>query len=150
MPLITLPNPILASVALPVDFETDKDILRSLMYDMVETLGSGPTSGVGLAANQVGVLKRVILLGKSPYVPKAYFAINPSFKPVNNTAERNQKEGCLSDPGNRYDITRFNQIDVEYYSQDGQLIKARLSGLHSRIFQHEVDHLNGINIRDKS
>ena len=146
MPIITLPNPILFTPAKPVDFASSDDLakLDPLIADMHETLAKG--KGVGLAANQVGSLLRVVMVHAAPYT---IVAINPVFRTVNGTENDTIEEGCLSDPGNRYLVSRPKQIWLEYYTREGKLVKKRVGGMEAKIWQHEIDHLNGINIKDK-
>jgi peptide deformylase len=142
MPLVTLPNPVLYQVSEPINFETESTLLISLLNHMQEVMKAG--NGVGLAANQVGVAKRVIVLNQHPFE-----AVNPSYVPVNGTEMDSMEEGCLSDPGKRYLVSRPKQVWVEYYTRSGELKKDRFGGLKAKIWQHECDHINGINISQK-
>lgn len=146
MKIVLYPDPALTSKALPVEFpltEEGKKGLESLLFGMKEVMLNG--NGVGLAANQVGVLLRVIVIKQHPFE-----CINPSFRVVDNTELVEMEEGCLSQPGRKVNVIRPNQIWVEYYTRTGKQVKSRMGGTLARIYLHEVDHLDGINIGIKS
>ena len=139
--ILTEPDPFLRQKSVKVDQVTDET--RSLMDDMLETMYAAP--GIGLAAIQVGVAKRVIVLDLSskeePNKPMHF--INPE---VITKSEENlaYEEGCLSVPGQFAEIERPNTCEVEYLDYNGkkQLLKA--DGLLATCIQHEMDHLEGI------
>jgi peptide deformylase len=117
--------------------------LRGLMDDMLETMYAAP--GIGLAAVQVGVLKRVIVIDISKEKEKKnpIFLINPEivFKSKNTSI---YEEGCLSLPGYFAEIERPTECQIEYIDYDGKKKEMRANGLLATCIQHEVDHLNGI------
>ena len=97
-------------------------------------------AGVGLSANQCGVRARIFVIGTEEF---QIACINP--KIINTYNEKvKMNEGCLSSPGLFVKIPRYNAIDVEYYDENGQLVKTMLEGITAQCFQHELDHLNGI------
>ena len=115
----------------------DSSVLR-LAYDMIDTMQEA--SGVGLAANQVGVLRRVIVIQLPEEEPRIY--INPEI--VHREGEREVEEGCLSVPGYKGFITRSIWVKFSALDHTSTLIKLKADGLLSQALEHEVDHLNGI------
>lgn len=111
--------------------------MKILAKNMLETLYDAP--GVGLAAPQVGVLERIIVVdvGEGPIV-----MLNPEI--VSGEGEMRDVEGCLSVPGRNEYITRAQNIVVTGLDLNGKKVRRDASGLLARVFQHEIDHLNGI------
>jgi peptide deformylase len=151
--IITLPNKALRSKARKVT-SFDKE-LQTLIDDMIETMRAAP--GVGLAAPQVDVPIRVIVVefreeqeeedDETP--PKLYTLVNPEI--VRAAAEEELgTEGCLSIPGIVGDVERPISVTVKGSNRRGQPVKIKASGWLARIFQHEVDHLNGILFVDRA
>ena len=139
--ILTEPNPILRQKSLPVD-KVDKD-LQNLMDDMLETMYAAP--GIGLAAIQVGVPKRVIVLDidqKEGSKNPMFFA-NPEIieKSKNNLT---YEEGCLSVPGQFAEIDRPDKCHIKYMDYHGQPKEIMAEGMLSTCAQHEIDHLEGI------
>ncbi len=122
--------------------EFDTLDLRQLIDDMFETMYAG--GGVGLAAPQIGVLKRVAVIdrstGKDP--AQKIVLINP--KIINVQGTQHGAEGCLCFPGFMEHVTRAMRISVEAGNPEGESIQLQEEGLLARVFQHEIDHLNGI------
>jgi len=119
---------------------------QTLIDDMVETMRAAP--GVGLAAPQVNVPLRVIVVEFNESEdeearPILYICVNPKISPT-STEEEIGTEGCLSIPGIVGDVSRPIAVSVKYLNRHGQPMKLKASGWLARIFQHEVDHLNGI------
>ena len=139
--IITEPNKILRKKSLKVE-QVDKD-LQTLMDDMLETMYAAP--GIGLAAIQVGVPKRVIVLDlaqkDSPKNPM-YF-VNPEIieKSKNNST---YEEGCLSVPGQFAAIDRPDKCHIKYLDYHGQPQEIKAEGMLATCIQHEIDHLEGI------
>jgi peptide deformylase len=134
-------NDLLRGTAQPVQ-TIDKTIVN-LGKKMVETMKK--KGGVGLAAPQVGVMKRIIV---TTLQSMSYVMINPeilSFSAECSTRE----EGCLSLPQKFGDVTRSEKITVRYMNIEGEKKEDVLSGLEARIVQHEIDHLNGILFTDR-
>lgn len=122
--------------------------LEPLLQDMWETMADA--NGAGLAAPQIGVLQRVVIFGcqtnprypDAPAVPETVL-INPVITPLSEVQEDGW-EGCLSVPGMRGIVPRFHDIRYQGYDQYGNTIDREASGFHSRVVQHECDHLDGI------
>ena len=136
LPLVILPDPLLRAKAKRIR-QIDNSIVR-LADDMVETMRFH--NGVGLAANQVGVLKRVVVLE----VPEDFLRvlINPEI--IKKNGEREVEEGCLSVPGYRGLVTRSIWVKARSLSIDGAEIRLKAEGLLAQALEHEIDHLNGI------
>ena len=141
MPLVLLPQPVLRQVAQPVDDITD-DILQ-LANNMAETMYAAP--GIGLAANQVGLLKRVIVMdcARDGEPPALWKMFNPE---IIWLSEENTKmeEGCLSIPGHNAEVVRPSEVHVSYLDIEGQMQEMQATGLLAACVQHEIDHLNGV------
>ncbi len=126
---------------------------RQLITAMQATLAT--TAGVGLAAPQIGVSQRVIIVASKPTAryPKAplmepTIMLNPAFKPLSDTKEKDW-EGCLSVPGIRALVPRFREIMIHYSDEQGNSVETRLEGFVARVFQHEFDHLEGMVYLDR-
>ncbi len=119
--------------------------VRELIRDMLETLAD--EKGVGLAAPQVGVALRVCV-AFDPEIEKTWVFINPSV--MREEGEEIDEEGCLSFPGLVGLIPRATKIWVKYHDEDLREKRETFEGLLARIVQHEIDHLNGITIKDTS
>jgi peptide deformylase len=119
------------------------DELKRLMNDMLETMYAAP--GIGLAAVQVGVLKRLIVIDISKEKEKKnpLFLINPEIISKSKNTKV-YEEGCLSLPGYFAEIERPAECQIEYIDYDGKKRDMKVNGLLSTCIQHEVDHLNGI------
>ncbi len=140
-PILTEPNKLLRQISEPVKIVGDEE--RRLMDDMLETMYAAP--GIGLAAIQIGVPKRIIVMDISRDENKKdprYF-VNPVIKNKNDDKSK-YEEGCLSVPDQFAEIERPNSCEVEYLDYNGkkQLLKA--DGLLATCIQHEMDHLEGI------
>ena len=139
--ILTEPNKVLRQVSMSVDKVGDEE--RELMDDMLDTMYDAP--GIGLAAIQIGVPKRIIVMDISRDKDKKeprYF-VNPIIKKKNEEKAK-YEEGCLSVPDQFAEIERPNTCEVEYLDYYGkkQLLKA--DGLLATCIQHEMDHLEGI------
>ena len=139
--ILTEPNKVLREKSLSVE-KVDKD-LQELMDDMLETMYAAP--GIGLAAIQVGIPKRVIVLDLTPKdKPRnPMFFINPEIidKSENNST---YEEGCLSVPGQFAEIDRPDKCHVRYLDYHGQSKEIKAEGMLATCIQHEIDHLEGI------
>ena len=135
------PNKLLRQISKPVEKVGDEE--RALMDDMLDTMYDAP--GIGLAAVQIGIPKRIIVMDISRDESKKEprFFVNPIIKNKNEKKAK-YEEGCLSVPDQFAEIERPNTCDVEYLDYDGkkQLLKA--DGLLATCIQHEMDHLEGI------
>jgi peptide deformylase len=134
------PDPVLRQKAVPI-MEIDEAI-RTLAADMAETMYAAP--GVGLAAPQVGVSKRMAVLDCSPKDgPRQLItAINPEI--VSREGESVEEEGCLSVPGYYAPIHRAAKVRVRYQDLEGRTMECEAEGLLAVAFQHEIDHLDGV------
>lgn len=126
----------LRKVSDPWDFEKDGDpteLIRAMTKIMFEN------NGIGLAAPQVGVNKRIFIMGNHE---KLIACINPEI--FESSEEVQSQEGCLSFPNLWLNVKRPDIVKVRYQQISGSVIEQELGGLPSRVFQHEFDHLNGI------
>ncbi|MCH9765270.1 MAG: peptide deformylase, partial [Alphaproteobacteria bacterium] len=139
-PILTLPDPILREVSTPIETVSD-EVLR-LADDMLETMYDAP--GVGLAAVQVGVLKRLIVLDVADETEdrKPLVLINPEIVKVGEEV-RSHEEGCLSIPDVLVEIERPSPVTVRYRDRTGSKRELEASGLLGTAIQHELDHLDG-------
>ena len=119
------------------------DRIRTLMNDMVETMYAN--DGVGLAAPQVGILKRVIVIDVED--GNIYKMANP--KIISESGEEAAEEGCLSVPEKRGLVVRPMKVVVEYTDENNQAKKLEAEGLLARAICHEIDHLNGVLFIDR-
>lgn len=136
------PDPVLREIAKPVPKVTP-NILK-LIDDMADTMYDA--GGVGLAAPQVGIQKRVIVLDPHDGETELIELINPEI--IHADGEQLGAEGCLSIPGLNGDVNRKLNISVTGWDRDGNEIIIEASDYLARIFQHEIDHLNGILFTD--
>ena len=127
------------------DFQGDE--IQRIIKTLQDTLAT--TQGVGIAAPQISVSKRIILIASRPTsrYPSAPLMeptvmINPAFQTLSDTREKDW-EGCLSIPGIRALVPRYKEILINYTNLQGGLMEARLEGFVARVFQHEFDHLEG-------
>ncbi|MCA1933315.1 MAG: peptide deformylase [Calditerrivibrio sp.] len=137
------PDQVLRKKALEV--ESFDNSLRELVENMAETMYSAP--GVGLAAPQVGVSKRLFIIDISEKKDNLNVFINPVI--VNAEGEILEEEGCLSLPGEYANVIRSREVEVLAYDLEGKQFSLKADGLMSRAIQHELDHLNGTLFIDK-
>jgi peptide deformylase len=137
LPILEFPDPRLRTVAKPVE-TVDADLVR-LIDDMFETMYAAP--GIGLAATQVDVHRRLLVLDVSEDKSRPMVFINPEIL----SAEGHQvyQEGCLSVPGIYADVTRANSVRVRALDRDGAAFELEADGLLAVCIQHEMDHLAG-------
>jgi len=148
--IVTLPDPVLRRKARKVTEFTPE--LQTLIDDMVETMRAEP--GVGLAANQVGVSWRVIVVEygdeeDEEVPPKLYVVVNPEFSRLSKEMIVGT-EGCLSIPGYVGNVERYESLTVKGLNRRGQPVTIKAKGWLARIFQHEVDHLDGVVFTDRA
>ena len=144
--IVADPDPILHKVAKKVsDLELKMPLTQQLIDDMLETMHAAP--GIGLAAPQVGIGKRIIVvhIGEES---GPYAVINPVLS--NFEGEAVATEGCLSIPGIVGDVTRAEKCTITGVDRKGRKFELEAEGLVARCFQHEVDHLDGVLITDKA
>ena len=141
LPIIIAPDPRLKQISAPV--ARVDDATRRLMDDMLETMYQAP--GVGLAAPQVGVLRRIIVLdaANKDEPRRPYAMVNPELVQVSDQDMRSE-EGCLSLPDHYADVVRPADIRVRYLDHEGEIRELDAEGLLATCIQHEMDHLEGI------
>ena len=139
--IIIEPDPILRKESIPIEQVDDE--LRNLLDEMLKTMYSA--SGIGLAAVQIGILKRLIVIdiSKEDQSKNPIFLVNPeiTFKSKKTSV---YEEGCLSLPGHFAEIERPAECKVNYIDYNGQKKELQANGLLATCIQHEIDHLNGI------
>ena len=138
LPILRFPDPRLKKVAQPVT-KVDASI-RKLAADMAETMYEAP--GIGLAATQVDVHKRVVVIDISEDKNDLHVFINPELSQCDGA--QTGEEGCLSVPGIYDKVERAEQVTVSYLDLEGQPQTLRAEGLLAVCLQHELDHLNGL------
>ena len=143
--IVKYPHPVLKKKCEPVG-EIDEEV-RKLIDDMRETMYGA--SGVGLAACQVGVSRKVIVLDVSPLDPQHNFLalINPEI--ISEEGEVDHEEGCLSVPDYLEKIKRKEKVCVRGVSPEGTEVEINGDGIFAIALQHEIDHINGILILDR-
>lgn len=162
LPLVIAPDPLLKQVSKPV--EKVDDALRAFMNDMVATMYS--EAGIGLAAVQVGVLKRIVVMDVDYEVEDHHhhhhgeecggvhvknenplFLVNPEI--IESSEETNiYNEGCLSFPGARSEVERPSTVKVKFLDYHGQEQILEMDEILATCVQHEIDHLNGVTFVD--
>lgn len=115
--------------------------IKKLATDMAETMAK--ERGIGLAAPQVGVLKRLIVVQPDPQVPEIFALINPVISKKSRTKIK-KEEGCLSFPNIFLMISRHKKIEIQAIDLNGEEIKIEAEGVAAQVIQHEMDHLDGI------
>ena len=138
LPILCYPDPKLHMVASPV--QTVDGRIRALVSDMLETMYEA--KGIGLAASQVDVHERLIVIDVSEERNAPLVLINPGLSWTSPGKHLNE-EGCLSVPGIYDGVERAHQVRVSALDQDGQPITIEAEGLESICLQHEIDHLQG-------
>ncbi len=141
LPIITAPDPRLKKLSKPVD-TVDAEVGR-LMDDMLETMYDAP--GVGLAAPQVGVLKRVIVVdvADKDSEPQPLMLANPELTWVSDE-DTSYEEGCLSLPEHYAEVVRPAAVKLRYLDRQNEIRELAADGLLATCIQHEIDHLDGI------
>jgi peptide deformylase len=140
LPIRLFPDPVLRQRSLEV--EKLDGTLAQLAQDMIETMYAAP--GVGLAAPQVGVQRRLFVydIGDGPSA-----VVNPTI--VESSGEWSYEEGCLSIPGLSWELVRPREVLLRGYSLDGEEFEIEADELLARCFQHEMDHLDGILVLER-
>lgn len=127
---------LLRNYAEPYNFAVDGDpteLIKQMTRVMFEN------NGIGLAAPQVGVLKRLFIMGNTD---KLIVCINPTL--ISGGESYRDLEGCLSFPNLWLHVSRYKQIQARYQDIQGNLVETKLDGLIARVYQHELDHLDGV------
>ena len=135
--ILEFPDPRLRTRAVAVDSVDDE--LRSLIDDMFETMYAAP--GIGLAATQVDVHRRLLVTDVSPDKSEPYVLINPEI--IEKDGVTVTEEGCLSVPGYYEEVERAEHIRVRFLDRDGNEVEMEAEGLLAVCIQHEMDHLEG-------
>ncbi len=132
-------NPVLRKVAEPVTEINDE--IKKIVSDMLDTMYA--SEGVGIAAPQIGVSKRIIIVDTNPAdaSTKPLIIINPEI--VEASGEIKEQEGCLSIPDVRSEVKRYERVVVEGLDLEGNKIRVEGADLLARALQHEIDHING-------
>jgi peptide deformylase len=143
--ILHYPDPILKRVAAPV--QVFDPALKTLAADMAETMYAAP--GVGLAAPQVGISQRLVVIDCAPKgtPPQLLQVVNPEI--VGREGETFEEEGCLSIPSYFARVPRSAQVRVRFLDLDGKPQELTAEGLLAIAFQHEIDHLDGILFVDR-
>ena len=141
LPILTAPDPVLKSKAKPVAAVDAR--ITALMEDMLETMYKAP--GIGLAAPQVGVLERVVVMdiGKTEETRQPIRMANPEIIWVSDT-DNTYEEGCLSVPEHYSNVVRPAEVKVRYLDHTGKPQEIHAEGLLATVVQHELDHLDGV------
>ena len=134
-------DPLLRKKSRPVERVTEK--YKTLLDDMVETMYED--KGVGLAAPQIGILRRLIVVDVGEGV---YKMVNPEIV-WQSEEQQLDIEGCLSVPEFNGTVYRPNEVEVQYLDENGEERRIKVSGLFARCLCHEIDHLDGILFRDR-
>ena len=147
-----LGDPVIRKISEPVK-NIDSSEIRNLIDDMTATVKDA--NGVGLAAPQIGISLRIFIIDSQPnerYPNAPKFGplamINPKIISKGESKEK-EWEGCLSIPGIRGHVARYKSLEVEYYTRDGKHHREKLDGFPAKVFQHELDHLDGIVFLDR-
>jgi peptide deformylase len=137
--ILVFPDPRLRTLAEPImDFD---DSLKKLSEDMLETMYEG--SGIGLAATQVNVHKRIIVVDISEEKNSPLILVNPTLKKIINPEKKSYSEGCLSVPGFYEELSRPSSVEINASDVNGDEVNIVTEGLLSVVIQHEMDHLDG-------
>ncbi len=141
MPIITAPDPRLKKVSHPVEYVDDG--VRRLMDDMLQTMYAAP--GVGLAAPQVGVLKRVIVVdvARADGKPQPIRLANPQIVDASDELSAFE-EGCLSLPEHFAEVKRPDMVRISYLDYENKICERDMDGFLAKCIQHEIDHLDGV------
>jgi peptide deformylase len=139
-PILTVPDPVLKQVSKAVDAVTDET--RALMDDMLETMYAAP--GIGLAAVQIGVPLRVIVmdLAKEGEEPAPRYFVNPELLEFDGEKQP-YEEGCLSVPDYFDEVERPKRVRLRYLNYKGEQVEEWAEGMYAVCIQHEMDHLEG-------
>ena len=141
MKILLVPHPVLRQKANKLEIIEKEDL--QIAYQMMETMIKAP--GVGLAANQVGLLKQIVTINfedKESDKKDSYILFNPKIKKYSKETII-MEEGCLSLPEQYADVERPKEIVIEYIDENKQKVKKEVNGFEARILQHEIDHLSG-------
>lgn len=137
--ILVFPDPRLRTLAEPImDFD---ESLKKLSEDMLETMYEG--SGIGLAATQINIHKRIIVVDVSEEKNSPLILVNPTLKKIINPEKKSYSEGCLSVPGFYEELLRPSSVEINASDVNGDEVNIVTEGLLSVVIQHEMDHLDG-------
>ncbi len=141
LPILVAPDPVLTQISTPV--ETVDDEIRRTLDDMLETMYAAP--GIGLAAIQVGIAKRMLVIdvSREDEDKQPLYIINPEVTWVSDD-DQAYEEGCLSLPEHYAEVVRPAEVKIDYLDYDGEKRELHATGLLAICLQHEMDHLEGI------
>ena len=147
-------DPILNKISDEVDIKNIDEYILDIIEDLKSTLEFG--TGLGIAAPQIGINKRIIVVGAKKENIKYNDAeeipvtamINPTWRKLSKETDI-QYEGCMSVPSIRGRVERYKNIELTYYNESGEKILKKLNGFFARLVQHECDHLDGIVFLEK-
>ena len=141
LPILTIPDPILRGKSAPVEAVTDDT--RRFLDRMLERMYEAP--GIGLAAIQVGVPRRLVTIdiSKEEDIREPMFLVNPEILWASDERATHE-EGCLSIPDYYAEVERPARVGVRYIDRDGKIVEQEAEGLLAVCLQHEIDHLNGV------
>ena len=142
--VLEYPNPVLLKKANPLGSVGAQEL--KLFQDMIDTMYQ--EDGVGLAAPQVGISKRIIVVSPNAKRGEERILINPEILEASEEVELGM-EGCLSLPGISGEVRRAKKITFQALDLKWKLIKEKVEGFHARVIQHEIDHLNGLLLIDR-
>jgi peptide deformylase len=143
LPVVQFPDPVLSKPTAEVGQIGPEE--RALIADMIVTMHA--EGGVGLAANQVGVSKRIFVASADGVKGKELVFVNPAI--LHRAGEIREFEGCLSVPQTHEPVRRFREVTLRAQNIGGEWIEVKATGLLARIFQHETDHLDGVIFVDR-
>ena len=144
--IIKIGHPTLTQIAEEIPLEDiESEEIQNLIEDMFITMSKA--GGVGLAAPQVNVSKRLFVMKPSLF-KKAEAIINPSVEYIESAGTKNSTEGCLSIPGKQFTVKRYKKLNMSYYDRYGEYKTETAKGFRAIVIQHEYDHLNGLLIAD--
>lgn len=144
--IIKIGHPTLTKIAKEIPYEDIKtEKIQNLIEDMIQTMEKA--GGVGLAAPQVNVSKRLFVM-KPSFFKKAEAIINPKVEYLESAGTKSSTEGCLSIPGKQFKVKRYKKLNMSYTNRHGEFKTEQAKGFRAIVIQHEYDHLNGMLISD--
>lgn len=135
-------SPILHKRINPTAIKSQCTRLNKIHTDLLDTITTHPNC-LGLAANQIGYYARMFVM---KYGSEFILVVNPAI--TKTRGEKIDYEECMSFPGKRVKVSRYTQIEARFNNASGDIIRIKFSKLDARVFQHELDHLNGVSIID--
>lgn len=143
--VLTFPHEALKTKCTEWQFVAPLDVVEEVEKNLVETMLA--YNGIGLAANQVGILERLVAIQRQD-TGECFVMFNPEIMNTVDDVRVTADEGCLSFPRVRLAIERYSTIKVKYQNRHGNVFEEQFSGIDAICLQHEIDHLNGIVFKD--